>query len=148
MLSGLTLTQEEPIREMTEYLNSLKLKGTFRHLVPHFGQAYNILVYLQDGSERKFRHMGNIFFKEEGFPTKEIEYDQATHIDRVIGLALMADKAGTQKITGTVKRVMSTQSGTSKSCDLETENGSNYTIRLEEAMLFDTTGQGWMILLI
>jgi hypothetical protein len=112
------IADEDQIREVVDYLNSLTTIKTMKNPRDYVGGGYSIKIYLRDGNTRELYLSGNTFFTEAGKFTYEVPYKEAIKFDTIVANILEGNESKTNEssITGTVVSVNSEASGRNTSC--------------------------------
>lgn len=142
------ITDVNQISSVVDYLISIDPIETNENLRDYVGGGYLIEIQFKDGSERKFNHIGNKFFAEEGNFTYEMKYEEAIKIDTIVENILESnmDKSGESFIMGTVISIESEDSGNNISCVIKDTSNVSHSIYVKDASIVDATGNGWLIL--
>lgn len=142
------ITDTKQITNIVDYCNSIKPITTKKNPDEYVGGGYLIKIQFKDSSERVFNHIGNIFFIEKGNFIYEMQYEEAIKIDSVVADILESnhEKAGESYIVGSIGSIKSDSSGRNMSCIIKDSENLSQEIDLNNALIIDSTGHGWMIL--
>lgn len=148
LFEEISITGEDQINIVIDYLNSLTTIRTRRNANEYTGMAYTLKIKFKTGADRTLSLLGNKFIVEQNGTGYEIPYDEAVKFDVITAKILESSdvKKGLSSISGTIVSVNSETGGRNVSCVIKDKNNTIYNVSLKNTPLIDATGKGWLIL--